>query len=133
MNSNNTKTHKQCPRCKKIKTYSCFTKDISKCNSLSTYCKSCVKNYRKTKKSRRVQRGNELKRTYNITLEEYDKMLEVQKGVCFICGGVNYDGMRLAVDHNHKTGKIRGLLCRHCNFKLGWYEKHQVAVGGYLG
>lgn len=60
-----------------------------------------------------------LKRYYNITLEEYDQMVGIQGGKCAICGGKNPNGKRLHVDHNHKTGKIRGLLCFECNTALG--------------
>ena len=59
-----------------------------------------------------------LKWMYGITLTEYDDRLKGQSGVCKICGGVNPDGMRLSVDHDHKTGKVRGLLCSSCNSGL---------------
>lgn len=60
-----------------------------------------------------------LKREYGITLEQYDKLFKAQNGVCIICGGVNNDGRKLFVDHDHNTGKIRGLLCYQCNLMLG--------------
>lgn len=64
------------------------------------------------------------KRTYGITVEEYLDMAEKQNFVCALCGkpnfamGVNHSGC-LAVDHDHKTGKVRGLLCHNCNRALG--------------
>jgi hypothetical protein len=55
---------------------------------------------------------------YGISLEEYNKMLSAQGGSCAICSCV--PGLRrLAVDHNHSTGKVRGLLCGPCNRALG--------------
>ena len=63
-----------------------------------------------------------LKQTYGLTLEQYDEMFEEQNGVCAICGGVNPDGRRLFVDHNHETGQIRGLLCVTCNARIGILE-----------
>ena len=51
---------------------------------------------------------------YNMRPEEYDAMLEVQSGVCLICGRPPKK-IRLHVDHDHKTGKVRGLLCFQCN------------------
>jgi predicted class III extradiol MEMO1 family dioxygenase len=65
-----------------------------------------------------------LKRTFNLTLEQYNQMFIRQNGVCAICGlpEMRTKGekvIHLAVDHNHKTNRIRGLLCWHCNTALG--------------
>ena len=66
------------------------------------------------------RQANDLRRFYGITVEEYNARLEAQGGVCAICGsppGVR----RLAVDHDHHTGAIRGLLCSGtCNPALGY-------------
>ena len=61
-----------------------------------------------------------LKRVYGITEEEYNLRLEEQGGKCAICRqpATNFK-VRLAVDHNHKTERIRGLLCGNCNHILG--------------
>lgn len=59
-----------------------------------------------------------LKRNYGITIEEYNKMLNEQNGVCAICGKTKSE--TLAVDHNHTTMEIRGLLCSHCNHVVGF-------------
>lgn len=71
-------------------------------------------------------RNRKLINAYGITLIEYESLLKKQKGVCAICKtkGVKIDNrtglqMRLAVDHDHKTGKVRGLLCCKCNLLLG--------------
>lgn len=63
---------------------------------------------------------------YGITSEEYDRLFVEQGGLCAVCrqpetardrlGRVR---ARLSVDHNHKTGAVRGLLCHHCNAALG--------------
>ena len=58
-------------------------------------------------------------RKFGITQEEYEEMLDRQNGVCAICGGVNANGRRLSVDHNHDTDEIRDLLCGPCNTALG--------------
>lgn len=61
-----------------------------------------------------------LKQNYNITLEEYQQLYHIQKGCCFICGRPQKDqSKRMAVDHCHKTGRIRKLLCTQCNVALG--------------
>lgn len=59
---------------------------------------------------------------YGMSPEQYDKMLKEQGNGCAICGGVNVDNRRLAIDHNHETGKIRGLLCHYCNIGLGCFK-----------
>ncbi len=58
---------------------------------------------------------------YGITVEQYDAMLRQQNGLCAICGRAP-KRFRLAVDHDHETGEIRGLLCTRCNLGLGWFR-----------
>jgi hypothetical protein len=57
-----------------------------------------------------------VKKNYGITYEEYLEMIQKQDGRCAICGDVMNPP---CVDHNHKTGVVRGMLCSHCNFALG--------------
>jgi len=54
---------------------------------------------------------------YGMTVEQYDKLLEKQNGVCAICK--RSPEQMLAVDHCHETGRVRGLLCRSCNLGIG--------------
>lgn len=64
-----------------------------------------------------------LKRIYGITIKEYYKMLEDQGGGCAVCGKTpGENGRRLAVDHDHETGEVRGLLCSSCNTGLGNFK-----------
>jgi len=67
-------------------------------------------------------RRKQLRIKYNMTVEEYDALLEKQNGVCAICQEACTTGRRLAVDHCHETGKIRGLLCTKCNNGLGSFR-----------
>ena len=67
-------------------------------------------------------KNNNLKK-YGITLADFDAMLEKQAGVCAVClrpavGGRN-SAARLNVDHDHNTGRVRGLLCTNCNTAIG--------------
>lgn len=65
-------------------------------------------------------RRQNLKHFFGITPEEYDRMLENQKGLCGICEKHSSNfSRRLAVDHCHHTGAVRGLLCASCNSGLG--------------
>lgn len=78
-----------------------------------------------------AQKNYRLIGQYGITLDEYNAMLEKQDGVCAICGNPEVkaqarngtNGIKnldsLLVDHDHKTGKVRGLLCYRCNTGIG--------------
>ncbi len=68
-----------------------------------------------------TSRRAHLKKMFNITLETYNEMLEIQEGVCAICSKPEMNNVNkvLTVDHNHETGKIRGLLCGLCNMGIG--------------
>lgn len=77
--------------------------------------------YLATDKGRRMLRSQNL-RQYGMTPEEYDAMLAQQGGGCALCGAEKgHNGTSLAVDHCHRTGKIRGLLCTKCNTALGHF------------
>jgi hypothetical protein len=66
-------------------------------------------------------RDYRLRKEYGITAQEYDDIAESQGGRCAICGVTSADntGRRLAVDHCHDTGLVRGLLCSPCNMAIG--------------
>ncbi len=76
-------------------------------------------------KHRRNQRKSILKRKYGLTLQEYLAMYKSQGGRCAICGEAKESQLTtkevLHVDHCHKTGKTRGLLCTKCNKGLGLF------------
>ncbi|MCI0530036.1 MAG: endonuclease VII domain-containing protein [Nitrospira sp.] len=68
-------------------------------------------------------RAKALRLKYNMSLAEYDSMLEGQGGVCAICGTDTPGGMgRFPVDHNPETNKIRGILCNSCNLGIGHFK-----------
>ncbi len=72
------------------------------------------------RKNREKIRAKKLKRKFGVSLHEYDLMLTEQKGKCACCGiHQNKLTMRFAVDHDHDTGLIRGLLCGNCNTAIG--------------
>jgi hypothetical protein len=76
------------------------------------------KEYRDRTKGRSHEAG--IKRKFGISVEEYIKMSDAQGNRCAICGVHQVELERkMAVDHSHKTGKIRGLLCIHCNLGIG--------------
>lgn len=65
---------------------------------------------------------------YGLKVEQYDAMLAAQGGVCAVCRLSPKTGRRLSVDHNHRTGSIRGLLCRGCNIRVGAVESELYAA-----
>lgn len=71
-------------------------------------------------KHNKDSRWRRLEKKFGITREQYERMLAAQSGVCAIClGGPRGRKQYLSVDHNHKTGEVRGLLCDTCNRALG--------------
>lgn len=86
----------------------------------STYASKC-REEEPEEFERRVN-SRRLRYNYNISMGEYEEMLEEQGGLCKICRGTNADGRRLTVDHNHSTNQIRGLLCTKCNLGLGHFK-----------
>lgn len=76
-----------------------------------------------------------IRRLYGISLADYNTMFEAQNGVCKICGtppDSNGKIKRLHIDHDHKTGKVRGLLCVTCNTGLGFVEAGVEKFINYL-
>jgi len=70
-----------------------------------------------TRRARRSRHSSHLKEAYGITIQDYDRILASQGGKCAICRG-GTSKRHFAVDHNHKNGQIRGLLCARCNTGL---------------
>jgi hypothetical protein len=69
-----------------------------------------------------------LKRIYGLTKEQYEALLLKQDGKCAICLGPPTKGKRLCVDHDHKTGLVRGLLCHDCNIAIGKFKESEEIV-----
>jgi hypothetical protein len=77
------------------------------------------RNVRDTAQFKQRSRGAMLRLKYGITHEDYERMLSEQSGVCAICKNPPTEKRPLAVDHCHKTNRVRGLLCNPCNSFLG--------------
>lgn len=124
---------KVCSKCgiTKSATPEYFHRDKRNKSGITAECKKCAKiRCKKWAKeinpeaAKRIIRRAGLKKYYGMTIEDYDKMYFRQNGVCVTCGKPEtaknqYGIRRLAVDHNHKTGKVRGLLCTCCNRLIG--------------
>jgi len=74
-----------------------------------------------------MRRKERLKK-YGMTIPEYEALLLKQAGVCAICGGCD-KAKRLAIDHDHETGAIRGLLCFDCNTGIGKFQGSPRLLG----
>lgn len=86
-----------------------------------------------------LHREGHLRRNFGLTSDDYNAMLEEQNGVCAICQQPETAKQRLsdeprllAVDHDHTTGAVRGLLCSRCNRALGIYEARRAEFDAYL-
>lgn len=115
------------------KVHGCITKDQSysylnkkKSGKIAIICKQCKIISRK-KVDPRKKLSYKLKNEFGISIEEYERLLNLQKNVCDICRKKetschfkNKKIKNLAIDHDHNLpGKIRGLLCFRCNTLLG--------------
>jgi hypothetical protein len=113
---------KACKSCKTFQVESNFYAHKSTVDKLFTTCKSCCNATdaaRKRDYSTPARVSSKMKYNYGITLDDYNCMYKLQLGVCMICNQAETNGKRLAIDHDHSTGKVRGLLCNHCNIGLG--------------
>lgn len=122
------RVEKQCSRCGEVKPIRKFAKNKRRRDGRGSYCRRCrgeiMAEWRKRnpEKHRENKRRERLKSKYNITLTDYDDLLHFQNNVCAVCGNPCPTGNRLAVDHDHETGKVRGLLCTNCNMALGFAQ-----------
>lgn len=111
---------KKCNTCFETKQFTDFSVKSSYKDGYRNECKKC----RSVKESERYYtnpekaKTNSRKRLYGVTEADYTKMLDAQKGVCAVCHRTD-NSKALSVDHCHKTGVVRGLLCTSCNLSLG--------------
>lgn len=123
--------HKKCSECKKFKPYIEFNKLSNTWNGLQRRCKDCSSlvindhNSKNKNKRKEVLLKSRLKRKYKTTIDEFKKMYYTQNNTCSICKLVFDDiyDSRVCVDHDHRTGKIRGLLCNKCNSAIGFLNE----------
>ena len=138
---------KRCSKCDATKSIDDFGKDSSTRDGRTNQCLDCrnarqraegqngnyakrnakIKDYQRLYYKRpevvRRVRNQQLLKSFGITVEQYDAMLEEQNGVCAICNKPQCSARNnhFAVDHDHDTGVIRGLLCDRCNRGIGLF------------
>ncbi len=84
-------------------------------------CIPCRNNYQKYKETRK---WNRLKRLYGLTPDDFDLLFSRQNGMCAICEA-KIGGRNMHVDHCHKNGHVRGLLCSKCNQAIGLFDENE--------
>lgn len=111
---------KTCSRCKGIKTLDKFVIRNKLKSGKGAYCKACNSEVAKINSIKKWGsfRNLNLVKNYGITIDDYDRMYEDKEGLCYICGRQR----NLVVDHDHKTGKVRKLLCSGCNTGIAQFE-----------
>lgn len=114
---------KTCTQCNETKPLSDFWKKGSK---LCSACKPCISKKNKEWRDSNKHKLRDLayRTKFGISLEEYESKLEAQNHRCAICGTHQKDSsMNFAVDHNHTTNEVRGLLCGQCNVAVGMVKE----------
>lgn len=125
---------KTCSVCKEYKSVEFYTKEKNRPGKYKARCKSChakiernslrYKNYKIDKVK---AKSSYLKRFYGIDLKQYNELLTKQNEVCAIClEKEKIKNQSLAVDHCHKTNKVRGLLCFNCNISIGKLRDSEI-------
>ena len=122
---------KTCTKCKNERSLDEFYRDARRPDGRSYWCRECWVAFAKQRRDAKGPRGRkdeDLRLLYGITIQDYDRMLKEQNKVCAICKSkelltnhVSKKRQRLSVDHDHATGKVRGLLCSRCNKALGLF------------
>lgn len=128
---------KVCAFCREEKQSQHFYKNAARADWLSTYCRDCHKIKEKRAYDNDKDKGKDYRlwNRYNISLEEYNQILESQNYKCALCPKLHSDTKPLNVDHSHEEPSIvRGLLCITCNQrKLGSLRLEEVrAILDYL-
>lgn len=119
-------TFKSCPKCNEEKPASEFYKDYRNSERLESWCKKC-------KALSTNSRVGAIKYWPHLSaaegLSEYNRLFNLQMGCCSICDEHQSTlSKAMAVDHNHETGEVRGLLCLECNLGLGKFRDSSVIL-----
>ena len=119
----------RCTLCNTEKPEDCFTlvPESKGRNGRHSHCRPCRVKYqadyvkRNPEVVKQTKRGTYYRTAYGITLGEYEKLNALRSGKCWICGrpGIKRG---LNIDHDHRTGLVRGLLCHQCNRGLRWFR-----------
>lgn len=138
---------KTCTKCGQDKPLTAFYQRYSRPGTLSSWCKACHTTdglrYKRTNiEARRryalTDRVRKFRRQFGITPDDYNRLFAAQGGLCAVCGrpetapGNALNGTTgtrmLAVDHDHESGRVRGLLCANCNRAIGLFTDNPALL-----
>jgi len=105
-----------CRTCKKVKPLDEFSPRERRSDTLiyrNRSCRAC---------RARVNRDLGLRKRYGISADDYDFIFAQQRGVCALCERKPIENEVFSVDHEHSTGRIRGIVCQPCNVAIGFFE-----------
>lgn len=103
---------RKCSNCKIVKSLNEYPNDKARKFGKSNRCLPCKK---------ADDEKHRLKREYNLTLENLEELIKSQNNSCKICS-LEFKNNNRHIDHCHKTGKVRGLLCAGCNTAIGKFN-----------
>src|SRR5262245_30768892 len=112
---------KTCRHCLKLRPLTEFSPYRKSKDGYAYYCKACnaerIREWRRRNPAKEAARRRRrlLRSLYKLTQSEYERMVREQRGRCACCGRAR----SLVVDHDHETGRVRGLLCTPCNSAIG--------------
>jgi hypothetical protein len=109
-----------------------FHSHAKSANGFQSWCKVCASKYANewhhtVEDGVKRARKNQLEYHYGMSIYAFNRMLTAQKGCCAICKA-NIIGEKVCIDHDHKTSKVRGLLCDGCNIGLGRFKESIEAL-----
>lgn len=132
---------KACRDCKLEKPLADFDPDGNNKDGHGPYCNPCRRarrrSYYEAPGGREKARAKHVEQTYGLSPEEYCEMIERQNNRCAACGNKETKKVKgtlcaLQVDHDHKTGRVRGLLCSQCNVALGHLRDSERRARGLV-
>lgn len=117
---------RRCGRCREEKGEDSFYFDRNRA-IYAAWCKECTKVYQRERARSKKGKAYQRMRMYGLTPDGYEELLSRQKWACAICGAPPEPHRKgtsptLVVDHSHRTGIVRGLLCRRCNSGIGYFQ-----------
>src|SRR3990167_5245578 len=136
--------NKKCTRCKESKLLELFPVAVLRKDKRGSWCNVCCKAYYLQNKERFQEQRREksrlfpglykptkekrwkthLKHFYGMSVESYNELVKLHNNKCGIC----FRETKLNIDHNHATGKVRGLLCGNCNRAIGCFKEDLTSI-----